>query len=163
MEDRQNVQGQNGFQCLFVDVLWYVVFEEKPHHIFRWWDIFTRRGFRHCWAYTRSACNTGWMALDPASGGLQLGFYPDAALEKYGYNDLHQFVLSQGFKILPTNALVGQSYLPRLMPATCVEVVRLALGIDNRYIFTPFQLYKYIVKNSLNMFEYKRILESKEA
>ncbi len=35
-----------------------------------------------------------------------------------------------------------------LRPLSCVEVVKHALGIRNFFIFTPFQLYKFLTKKS---------------
>ena len=37
-----------------------------------------------------------------------------------------------------------QRMLPVLRPQTCVETVKRVLGISNRTIFTPYQLYNYL-------------------
>ena len=158
MEDRSHLQGQDKLQSSFLDTVWWVVFEEKPNHLTRWWDAFTCPGFRHCWAYTRHPNMDGWLAVDALSGGVTMRFYPDETLRDHGFDDLHAVIHAEGGLVLPTNAILDDLYLPRFSPLTCVELLRHVLGVREMFVFTPFQLYRYIVKNRLNMFEYNKVL-----
>lgn len=158
MEDRPDFQSQDRLQGAFLDTQWWVVFEDKRRRRSRWWDIITRPGFKHCWAYTRHPNMEGWLAIDNTTGGTQMRFYPDQTLIDHDFTDMSEVIHAEGGIVLPANALMNEDYLPRFMPLTCVELIRQLLGIRERLVITPFQLYKYIVKNRLNMFEYNRIL-----
>lgn len=160
MEDGPNIQSKNRFQGVVLDTLWWVVFEEKPTHRFRWWDHFTHRGFRHCWAYTRHPEMSGWLAIDCQSSGTTMRFYSDEILAKHDFASLHEVIHAEGSIVLPSNAVFNDYWIPRLMPLTCVEMIRHVLGIHDRFIITPLQLYRYIVKNRLNMFEYNSMLST---
>lgn len=160
MATRSDIQSQDQLRCLLVETLWYVVFEDKPERSTgKFWRLFTRDNFRHCWLYCRDHYNAGWIAIDSTSGGVQIRTYRDEVLLEHGFNSLHELVLAEGSIILPADCFITDEYIRRLIPINCVELAKHVLDINKLTILTPFQLYKYIVNNMLNMFEYNRILE----
>ena len=151
------VQGEDQLFSVYIDTTWFVVFGEREKPL-SWWDkLFTRPQFRHCWAFARLTGDR-FIAVDSMSGGLQIREYHNDILQDHGFADLIDFCLSEGDLVIPANGVQNQDYIARLSPMTCVEVVKHLLGIDNIFILTPYQLYRYIVKNRLNMFEYKKII-----
>jgi len=99
----------------------------------------------------------GWMGLDATANGLQVRFYPDFLVLEQNPRGLLDILVQEGHQILPANGIIDPRYLWRIGPMTCVELVRQLLAIRNPFVFTPKQLYRYIVKHRLNMFQYSRI------
>lgn len=113
----------------------YVVFQNETS---LWWLRLLRPGFRHC--YILVPLSDGqWLELNPASNF----FYFTIHRFGKGYDYLNSLsengcaVVSARVKIVPSRPLP-------LFLFNCVEFVKHALGINNRRIITPYQLYKYL-------------------
>lgn len=54
----------------------------------------------------------------------------------------------QGWPVVITCLAVerNRSCLPLFRPQTCVEAVKRLLHVDDRLIFTPYQLYRYLMR-----------------
>jgi hypothetical protein len=104
-----------------------------------WWMRFLKKGFRHCFV----ALHDGWrwiivdqllhrthVAVPPVDNGFDLA----AQLREKGYTVVACEVRTPPLKMAP------------IAISTCVEGVKRVLGIHNRWIVTPWQLYKKLIK-----------------
>ena len=106
------------------------------------WLRVLRPGFRHCFAALRQ--DGRWLLIDPLKRSLEVRLLPPAAA---GF-DLAAFYLGQGHRVLrgpscrrdPAAPIRGGS--PR--PLTCVEAVKRLLGVDDGWVFTPWQLFRHL-------------------
>jgi hypothetical protein len=108
----------------------YIVFTDDQKH---WWSGFLKKGIRHCYV------------VIPSDNKL------------ITYAKTHK-----GFDLFTTDAekgIIGTSYIlysykPKkcrrglFMLNTCVGHTKQILGINNPFILTPYQLYKYVRKNN---------------
>lgn len=113
----------------------YVVFQEETS---LWWLRLLRPGFRHCYILAPLE-NNCWLELNPTSNF----FYFTVHRFGPGYDYLG-FLAGQGCSIAEAEVeMVPHRPLP-LFFFNCVEFVKHALGINNRLIITPYQLWKYL-------------------
>ena len=107
------------------------------------WLRWLRPGFRHCFVAVPDG--DAWLVLDPLAHRLHLahgGCGPAAAVAAH-------------YRARGLVALVVRRHEPprRAAPLaafTCVETVKRVLGLHRRWIFTPYQLFRYLKKNSLD-------------
>lgn len=110
-----------------------VGFGGRPLH---WWTRFLKKDFYHCLIALGDGFN--WVVIDP------LLHYTDLLILK-GV-DVAQCLHEKGYKTLwvkPKTPLYKKTFL---RPATCVETVCRFLGIQQRFIWTPYQLYHFLSK-----------------
>lgn len=112
----------------------YVAFSGKTDLFFL---KFLKSGFRHCFLFCGDRYQT--FVLDPLANRIDISFIP-----------LDVEVVRQIFENDGVLILKCFKKYPRLRFGvgifTCVEVVKRILGISNIFIFTPFQLYKFLQK-----------------
>lgn len=94
-----------------------------------------RRGFRHCFVAVRSGA--GWVICDPLSNRTDLAFVADATA-----GDLARWYQSHGLQVLATRIAPPPRRPAPVRPYTCVEAVKRVLGIEARWVLTPWQLYR---------------------
>jgi hypothetical protein len=100
------------------------------------WLKILKPGYRHCAVLMNDGKN--WMTVDPLSN------YMDVTVHHVPVDfDMPQWMMSRGHK------LIKADIARPLKPApwgifTCVEAVKRVLGIHNRLIITPWQLYRYL-------------------
>lgn len=102
-----------------------------------WWTKFLKKGFRHCFLMIKH--NNKWLVID------HIMAYTDVAMIE-GLNAA-EGIKNKGyvaFKVKPNRDTNNKLHIFR--PFTCVETVKHFLGISNPWIFTPYQLYKYLKK-----------------
>lgn len=100
------------------------------------WLRLLRTGFRHC--FVVFGCRRGWVTLDPLSCWTDIRFQPVP-----GDFDLPGWYRSQG--MITVSVAPARSARPTPAPAgpfTCVEAVKRVLGIRDRFVLTPYQLYR---------------------
>jgi hypothetical protein len=102
------------------------------------WLYWLRSGFRHCFVVMNDGAR--WISIDPLSHRTEIVTH-DLPPEF----DLPRWLESRGHRALKTCIRAKTRPAP-LMLFTCVEAVKRILGIHNRFIFTPFQLYRYLNK-----------------
>lgn len=141
---KQQKQKQN-FPSI-VESIWWVGFSDAEGPV-KWWDLFTRKGFRHIYIYaeiegrvivyvmTRGGLVTLYLNMD--------GMDPTFSVHEYLKKEY------SGNIIVPVKGRIetGKS-MWRLSPFTCVELARSLLGI-RRMVFTPYGLYKYVIKKNM--------------
>ncbi|MBR4926733.1 MAG: hypothetical protein IKY98_00230 [Alphaproteobacteria bacterium] len=100
-----------------------------------WWMHFLKKGFYHCFVALGNGFE--WILID------SLSHFTDAIVLK---NVNIEAVLTQkGYRLIRTTPDIPPYSRAQLMPFTCVETVKRFLGIKNRYILTPYQLYNFLL------------------
>lgn len=109
-----------------------------------WWGIFQighPKQFRHCFAFTR--VGDGWFIIDPTTGRMKVMFVPDWYYQQHGYRGAIDYYLQDG-KVIQDVTIRGYvDFIPKVLPATCVTVVKSLLGLRTP-VYTPYGLYKYL-------------------
>ena len=101
-----------------------------------------KRGYRHCAILLNDGKH--WITVDPLSNYTDINVH-DVPLE---FN-LPLWMRDQGYTI--TTAPIQRTNTPAPWGIfSCVESVKRVLGIHKRRIITPWQLYKYLQKSTLN-------------
>lgn len=96
-----------------------------------------RRGFRHCFVAVRSGA--GWVICDPLSNRTDLAFVADATAA-----DLAHWYRGHGLQVIETPIAPPPRRPAPVRPYTCVEAVKRVLGIQARWVLTPWQLYRLL-------------------
>jgi len=106
-----------------------------------WLRLF-RPGFRHCFAALADA--EGWTLVDPLSGRLVV-----QRLAVPRSFDLPAFWRRAGFRVLGPfiPEPPRRSWLPPLLPATCVTACLALLGQRRRFLFSPHGLYRALSRD----------------
>ena len=132
----------------------YIIF--KNSDIKRWWHRFCKKGFQHC--YILHFDGYEWYVLENLYwGGI---FYRNITLNGYIFDqgvNIIPYYKELGYKIVEYDKIdvikeniynVGKLRTPLLFtPNTCVEYVKNYCGIRNILVNTPYQLYKYLLKD----------------
>lgn len=98
---------------------------------------FLRRGFRHCFAAFRDGDR--WLTFDPLSHRTEIRTQTVPA-----DFDLAAYYRAQGLTVLPVRLPPVPARAAPLRPFTCVEATKRALGLHAPWVFTPWQLYRYL-------------------
>jgi hypothetical protein len=120
---------------------WYVVFCEVTER--SWWDALFRTpvGFSHVYALRWDGWN--WLLLNPHAAFTDIMVV--AARDEGQLAELVEpgatVIEVQAFR--PTDQVRGRWWVG---PMTCVEQVKALLGIAPGWIFTPWQLYRYLTR-----------------
>ncbi len=105
------------------------------------WLKILKPGFRHCFVLIHDGEH--WLAIDPMSHYVDFSILPvDPAY------DLPRWLTNQGLsfvKATPNRALKKPAPFAVF---TCVEVIKRFLGIHRRRVITPWQLYRYLQKQT---------------
>jgi len=106
------------------------------------WLRLLRPGFRHVLVALRLP-GGGWIVVNPLSHQIRVD--PVAALE--GPALAHWF-RAQGFTVIETMTRRAPRREAPWAPMTCVEVVKRLLGIHARWVWTPWALYRLLVRDT---------------
>ncbi|MDR1694568.1 MAG: hypothetical protein LBR70_05215 [Lactobacillaceae bacterium] len=115
----------------------YVVFVDETS---LWWLRFLKKGFRHCYIIIEIDNGMTWVEINPMSNKMFINFYKFVC--SYDYIGLLKSKLDAIIYKAEVND-VGVKTAP-LALFTCVEAAKRMLGIHDRFIITPYQLYKKI-------------------
>lgn len=113
----------------------FVVFQNETS---LWWLKALKPGFRHCYILFPLPESNSWLELNAMSNFF---FFTIHHFGK-GYDYISELRHSPGISILETEV---QNPPPCEAPRflfTCVEFVKRCLGIHERWVITPWQLYK---------------------
>jgi hypothetical protein len=99
-----------------------------------WWTRLLKPGFSH--VFITIPCEGGRILVDPNFGHLVIKFIKK--YEKLPQN-LQKQVILVNFR---TDVNLKGGWF---RPVTCVEIIKRALGIRKPLIFSPYQLYRYIL------------------
>lgn len=107
------------------------------------WLRFLRPGFRHCYAVAESQGQ--WFVYNPASHQTAVH-----ALGKFPSGLLIEWLLAEGHTVVMCRIEKAAHRVAPVRPYTCVEALKRLLGVRAKWVFTPWQLYKYLI-NIKNM------------
>lgn len=113
---------------------YYVCFGGNKTH---WWTKFLKKGFYHCFLLARE--KDSWLIIDHVMGYTDIIYLENT--------DALKTINDKGYTIVKAQSnlvLSNKCHMFRLF--TCVETVKHILGITSAWIFTPYQLYKYLKK-----------------
>ncbi|MEL3889541.1 hypothetical protein V6B08_04675 [Ferrovibrio sp. MS7] len=113
-----------------------------------WWLRWLRPGFRHCYAFYRHSA--GWLRLDPLSHRLDLDFRPGSGDATLDALDLAARLRLEGRLALTVPVRPAPPRLAPPLPFSCVEAVKRLLGIHSWSVCTPWQLFLFLRKYSLD-------------
>lgn len=126
----------------------FVVFQGGDHR--RFWRIFTRRGWRHCWIILPSQTNDAGLfgnddaiVVDP-----NIGF-----IEIQGVKRSPRQVADEALEMGATCVIrvqVDRSQNPTYVPRgilQCVSLVKAVIGISAWQVWTPKHLARYLIRN----------------
>ena len=120
-----------------VDV--WVVFSGRAD--MKWLKIL-KPGFRHCFVLIHDGYT--WLAIDPMSHYTDVSVLPIDP----EYN-LPGWMAGEGLSVVKA---IPDRTIQKPAPTgvyTCVEVIKRYLGIHRRFIFTPWQLYRYLQRHHI--------------
>lgn len=108
-------------------------------HADLWWLKMLKRGFRHCAVILQDGAH--WIEIEPLSHKMtvQISAVPS------GFH-LPLWLEQQGHKVVSATLIEHHTPAPWDI-LTCVGVVKRVLGIRKRRIFTPWQLYRHILRH----------------
>lgn len=109
-----------------------------------WWLKLLRPGFRHCFLALQN--ETGWVVYEPLSHCTVLT--PVAVAQGW---DLAAWYRQNGFVVIDALPSIAPRRLAPIRPYSCVEAVKRVLGVQARWVLTPWQLHQFLLngKNSL--------------
>ncbi len=98
-----------------------------------------KSGFRHCFILLNDGQR--WMSIDPLSPYMDIQIYHHIESEFC----LPDWLKVRGYKVVKTQINKQHNKPAPWMFFTCVESIKRILGIHNRYILTPWQLYRHLI------------------
>ena len=117
---------------------YYIVFTESDlkHWIMKW----LHPGIQHVYAIKKSIGGHFWIVINPLNSYTDVNLY---SVDEYPHA---RCIVGDEAVLLPVKSFVDlQKPRYTLCVFNCVEVVKSLLGIRKPWVFTPFQLYKYLV------------------
>lgn len=126
-------------------VEWWVVYHRRD--AFRWWGKYLHPGFRHVeltrpFQYGPGISDVAWLQVIPTFETLDVELCLDSR---------PPWVRCPGStfqKVTAVRKLKSMRSWFDIGPPTCVEVVKMALGIRAFFVRTPRQLYRYIQRRN---------------
>lgn len=121
---------------------WYVVFDWQRSKVWRWWHLFTRKEFAHCWLF--SEVGNGVMIIDPQAWGIAAR-YEDKPIMEYaaeivGHNITALVSITVDYRACTAEPVRRGFY-------SCVSTLKAVLGLRHGfYTITPFQFYRLLHK-----------------
>ena len=116
-----------------------VVFSGEADQL--WLRIF-RKGFRHCFLVLGSP--GGWLYLNPMAHQTLIQVLPVPP----DFN-LAEWYRNLGLAVVETKPIQPPRRAAPWRPFTCVEAVKRAIGITAGNIWTPWDLYRYLMNNGI--------------
>lgn len=119
---------------------WYVVFcNARERH---WWDRLFRTpaGFQHCYAVRWDGFN--WLLFNPHAAYTEVAIMPGTS-----ENALHTLIEPEA-TVLEVEAFRRDRIRGRWWagPMTCVEQLKALIGLSVGRVWTPWQLYRYLME-----------------
>lgn len=118
-----------------------VVFSGKADLI---WLRLLKRGFRHCFAVID--CDGVWVTVNPLSQRTDL-----TPIRGVSAVNLKRHYRAYGLRVIETRTQDPGPYPLPWRPFTCVEAVLRVLGVRAPWVFTPWQLYRYLRNEKVNI------------
>ena len=118
---------------------WYVVFKNSTNDNFL--TPYLQDGFKHCYVMKETNGGFLWQIVDCTQSHIDVRI---VSTDEYAHP---RVFAGPDAVILPVLTTINpKNKMARLCVFSCVEVVKGCLGVDNPFILTPYQLYKYLIK-----------------
>jgi hypothetical protein len=105
-----------------------------------WWLRFLRPGFRHCFVVVETSSD--WVVIDPLSHCLEVSVVPLSSVP-----DFRLACVKAGLRVVDVEIERPLRKAMPIGPFSCVECAKRVIGLKNRFVMTPWQLYEQIAKN----------------
>ncbi|GAB6052876.1 hypothetical protein JCM17960_16960 [Magnetospira thiophila] len=105
-----------------------------------WWLRWLKPGFRHCFVIFRQS--GGWLVCDPLSHQTLIRPWPMTS----GTDSL-AWLHNQGCRVAVTRLRQAPLRMAPFRLYTCVEAVKRVLGLQDRWILTPWQLFRFLIRD----------------
>lgn len=116
---------------------WYICFKDAETK--HWIQRLLQKGFEHCYAFKTSPGGQFYIVLDSSFSHLGVDLL---AVNEENFNTLTNN--SKFVKIIVTYDVTRTR--GGICHFNCVEVVKALIGVKGFFIFTPYQLYKRVIK-----------------
>ncbi|MCB1782395.1 MAG: hypothetical protein KDI13_00215 [Alphaproteobacteria bacterium] len=103
--------------------------------------FFLKAGFKHCFVVVHDGSR--WVTLDPLASHIEL-----KVQELADEFDLIHWLKSQGHEALPARVIANTKPAPAAF-ISCVEIAKRLIGLQNRFIITPWQLYCRLQRDAI--------------
>ncbi len=106
-----------------------------------WWNEFVEPGFEHVYAF-REVPGLGWVTVNPRYSHTEIAVTPG-----FVHNARSAYRVDEGAIVVDVVAEVPKRQIRSRWffgPVTCVEIIKSLLGIRAFWVFTPWQLYRYV-------------------
>ena len=107
------------------------------------WLKILKPGFRHCYVLLNDGQR--WTSVDPLSHLTEIAIHHHVPVSF----DLPDWLSRRGLKVVSASIRRDLKKPAPFMAFTCVEAVKRLLGLHHRLIFTPWQLYRHLVRAGL--------------
>lgn len=114
----------------------YVVFQDE---VSLWWLHLLRKNFRHCYLLLPDSEVNSYLELNPFSNRFVVSTH-HFSLDF----DYLQFLRAEGKYVCPVEISYPTEPAPWFF-FTCVEFVKRFIGLQERSVITPYQLYRKII------------------
>lgn len=127
----------------------YIVFQGKSDRGF--WHFFTKPAWRHCWVMVPAywpepglMATTVTMKIEPLKWGIdtEVWWEPPEVIAQAFLDAGATAVVAFPVENPPSEGYVFRGLF------TCVVVVKAVLGINNWRLWTPWQLFRYLLRNN---------------
>ncbi len=117
-----------------------------------WYLKFLNKEFRHCFIILDDVNH--WITIDPLSSSTEI-----EVINKKDYSqDLPSWFQEIGFKLVETKFYIPSAKSLPLRLLNCVEIAKNIIGIQNFFILTPYQLFKFLNQNKRKEIEHGKFI-----
>lgn len=124
---------QLGRQLSLEDGDYYVVFCDSPLKWLKW----LKKDYRHCFL-VRNEFGKVWTLIQHSTKGLEFSTYLQS-----DYPSPLDFA-GEGASMIKVSRSISEGKLGYFCHMNCVEIVKAAIGVRKTFIFTPYQLYRWL-------------------
>ena len=116
-----------------LDSDYYVIFMDSDRECLKW----LKPGFRHCMV-VRNEYNKVWTVIQDTMYCLDVRPY------LFSEHPTIEALAGNGATIVPVKYNIKSRHRGHICLFNCVEVVKAVLGIKKPFIYTPYQLYRFL-------------------
>lgn len=120
---------------------WYIVFCDTERRA--WWDVLfhTRPGFTHCYALRWDGFN--WLFYNPHASFTEIAILPATSENALASMLEPEATVVEVEAFRKYNRIRGRWWAG---PMTCVEQIKALIGVPVGRVWTPWQLYRYLME-----------------
>ena len=123
---------------------YYIIFTNSQHK--HWLLKRLKKKYQHVFAVKKSVGGCFWIIINPLISYTYIDIVP--VLESPHIRTL--LIDPENSVIVPVTATIGEKERHTFCIINCVEIVKSLLGIRAFWVWTPYQLYKYLKRGNKN-------------